>query len=209
MEGSFALRLSRGVPLGACAGAMLQLGTIFSGRCANGGLRDQDLLVHSAHRSRHGGRLLRRAEGLHRPVRLLRQASAEPAYGPGALRRAALAGGRGVHVAGPGGAPAGVLLVQPLRRGQPAAVRPAVRRVPERGAHAAGDRALGERNGRVPAGEQPGPGVRRPRGALPQDGALLPPARGRTSRLRSSRTRAKRGSARWPPAWTPFARGAS
>ena len=91
---------------------------------------DAHLLVFPAHRFRHRRRVLSFAEGLHRPVRLLRQAKREPLHGLGALHRVIADGRRGIRNRGAHRPAARVLLVQSLRRGEPQGDRRALRSVP-------------------------------------------------------------------------------
>ena len=140
---------------------------------------DAHLLVFPAHRFRHRRRVLPFAEGLHRPVRLLRQAKREPLHGLGALHRATADGRCGIRGRGSHRPAARVLLVQPLRRRESQGHRRALRGLPAPSVHAARSGACGKRARAHVTSEQPLPRVSGPHRAFRAPGGRRPAPRAR------------------------------
>ena len=140
---------------------------------------DSRVHVFPAHRFRHRRRVLPFAEGLHRPVRLLRQAKREPLHGPGALHRVTADGRYGIRNRGTYRPAARVLLVQPFRRGESQGHRRAFRGVPAPSVHAARGGSRGKRARAHAAGEQPLPRVSGPYRAFRAPGGRRSASRAR------------------------------
>ena len=146
---------------------------------------DPRLHVFPTRRCRHRRRVLPFAEGLHRPVRLLRQAKREPLHGLGALHCVTTDGRCGIRNRGAYRPAARVLLVQPLRRGESQGHRRALRGLPAPSVHAARGGARGKRTRAHAAGEQPLPCVSGPHRAFRAPGGGRPASRARGSAVRA------------------------